>query len=257
MQNKSFYLVGRWSEIDLTFADDRTAYLTTVGNDEHTGPAFKFPFGIPEVGAPVRINVTWDVCYQRGHGKHRPLVKRVLRVYPLTELKREARFQIVEKREKYKRAIPIDAAGFIVRDIDYIEVPLAPPLAPPLANWKQELAEDAIEYTQYVDPPRLTLFWQVRAPALPLGPLRNRRATWEELMNCPNCNHELPPQTIAAAAAEYGRMTTQLRRRTVAGPGRPAIIRRCERCGAEGPAREMRRHRCAGTAAGTPTSEPA
>lgn len=91
----SAFLIGRWMvrSADLHFADEKTAFIRAMN---HVGPQIKFPRGVPDRGDAVRVNICWDVCYQRGEGKHRSLGKMVLRVYPIAFLDRDAEVHIVE-----------------------------------------------------------------------------------------------------------------------------------------------------------------
>lgn len=91
----SAFLIGRWMvrSSDLHFADSKTAFVRAM---QHEGPQIKFPRSIPDRGDPVRVNICWDVCYQRGADKHRSLGKMVLRVYPIASLDRDAEIHIVE-----------------------------------------------------------------------------------------------------------------------------------------------------------------
>src|SRR5262245_38216636 len=54
-------------------------------------------------------------------------------------------------------------------------------------------------------------------------------------MNCSECNHELTNEELRAAAAEFGRLSTAMRRRAVAGPGRAPVPAPCPECGIEQP----------------------
>ena len=78
---------------ELHFADAKTASVRAM---QHEGPQIKFPRGIPERGDPCRVNICWDVCYQRGIGKHRSLGKMVLRVYPIPSLTKDAELHVIE-----------------------------------------------------------------------------------------------------------------------------------------------------------------
>lgn len=95
---------------DLHFADEKTAFIRAMN---HEGPQIKFPRGVPDRGDPVRVNICWDVCYQRGEGKHRSLGKMVLRVYPIPSLDRDTEVHIVETppraldKEEYRPMLPI------------------------------------------------------------------------------------------------------------------------------------------------------
>lgn len=108
----SAFLIGRWMvrSDDLHFANDKTAFIRAMN---HEGPQIKFPRGLPDRGDPVRVNICWDVCYQRGEGKHRSLGKMVLRVYPIPSLDRDAEVHIVEAPlraldgEEYRVMLPI------------------------------------------------------------------------------------------------------------------------------------------------------
>jgi len=92
---KGAFLIGRWMvhSADLHLADAKTAFVRGM---QHESPQLKFPRGIPDRGDPVRVNITWDVCRERGANKHRPLCKMVLRIYPLDSLRSDAELHIVE-----------------------------------------------------------------------------------------------------------------------------------------------------------------
>lgn len=108
----SAFLIGRWMipSDALHFADAKTGFIRAM---QHEGPQIKFPRGVPDRGDPVRVNICWDVCYQRGQGKHRSLGKMVLRVYPIASLDRDAEIHVIETEpgvldsDEYRPMLPI------------------------------------------------------------------------------------------------------------------------------------------------------
>lgn len=93
---KTPFLLGRWmiASSDLHFKDSKTAFFRAMA---HESPEIKFPRGTPERGDPVRVNLTWDTCSNRGQDKHRTLLKRVLRVYLLADsLRNDAEIRLLD-----------------------------------------------------------------------------------------------------------------------------------------------------------------
>lgn len=63
-------------------------------------------------------------------------------------------------------------------------------------------------------------------------------------IRCPNCDQELPAATIAGVISAEFRRRRAKQQRTGAGPGRPRKVITCPKCGVQGSAAEMQRHRC-------------
>ena len=95
---------------ELHWKDEKTAFIRAMA---HESPQLKFPAGPVERGDAVRVNVHWDVCENRGAGKHRAIGKMVIRVKPISDLRNNAEIHLIETTdrlldaEEYRRLWPI------------------------------------------------------------------------------------------------------------------------------------------------------
>lgn len=64
------------------------------------------------------------------------------------------------------------------------------------------------------------------------------------MIRCPHCSRKLPEATVQAVVSELARRRGAKRKTHGAGPGRPVKLVACAQCGASGPTRQMRGHRC-------------